>query len=115
MYSVFLASSKRDAYSGQKRFGTCQRRRNDMRFGRRLTLLVAVNLAFLVASGSAAQAAYYNTYTDIASTPDTSCCTGVQGFAAGATYLYSIKTHTNYDDIAVIYRVNKTTGERVLM
>ncbi|MFI5894930.1 hypothetical protein ACIA5D_33005 [Actinoplanes sp. NPDC051513] len=64
---------------------------------------------------AAAQAAYYNTYTDIASTPDTSCCTGVQGFAAGTTYLYSIKNHTGYDDIAAIYRVNKTTGERVVM
>jgi hypothetical protein len=72
-------------------------------------------LGLLALPLSAAQAAYYNTYTDIASTPDTSCCTGVQGFAAGATYLYSIKNHTNFDDLSVIYRVNKTTGERVLM
>jgi hypothetical protein len=50
--------------------------------------------------GHAAQAAYYNTYTDIASTPNTSCCTGAQGFAAGTTYLYSIKNHTNYDDVS---------------
>ncbi|WP_230690322.1 hypothetical protein [Catellatospora paridis] len=72
-------------------------------------------LSLLLLSGQAAQAAYYNTYTDIASTPDTSCCTGVQGFAAGATYLYSVKNHTDYDDVSVIYRVHKTTGERVLM
>jgi hypothetical protein len=72
-------------------------------------------LGLLALPLNAAQAAYYNTYTDIASTPDTSCCTGVQGFAAGATYLYSIKNHTNYDDLSVIYRVHKTTGERVLM
>jgi hypothetical protein len=64
---------------------------------------------------AAAHAAYYNTYTDIAGTPDTSCCTGAQGFAAGTTYLYSIKNHTGADDIAAIYRVNKTTGERVVM
>jgi hypothetical protein len=71
----------------------------------------------MVAGGPAvaARADYYNSYTDIASTPDTSCCTGVQGFGAGATYLYSIKNHTDADDVAVIYRVNKTTGERVLM
>ncbi|NUT20804.1 MAG: hypothetical protein HOV77_16605 [Hamadaea sp.] len=62
-----------------------------------------------------ANAAYYNTYTTIAGLPNTSCCTGVQGFAAGATYLYSVKNHTNYDDLAVIYRVNKNTGDRVLM
>ncbi|HEX5200230.1 MAG TPA: hypothetical protein VFW27_09855 [Actinoplanes sp.] len=75
-------------------------------------------LAMAVFAGwpaAAAQAAYYNTYTDIAATPDTSCCTGVQGFAAGSTYLYSIKNHTGHDDIAAIYRVNKTTGERVVM
>lgn len=63
----------------------------------------------------AAQAAYYNTYADIAGTPDLSCCTGAQGFAAGSTYLYSVKNHTDVDDVAAIYRVNKTTGDRVLM
>jgi len=72
-------------------------------------------LSSLVLFGQAAQAAYYNTYTDIASTPNTSCCTGAQGFAAGATYLYSIKNRTNYDDLSVIYRVNKNNGARVLM
>ncbi|MFC3990999.1 hypothetical protein [Actinoplanes siamensis] len=79
---------------------------------------VVCGLAAAMVTGApavAAQAAYYNTYTDIASTPDTSCCTGAQGFAAGSTYLYSIKNHTNYDDTAVIYRINKNTGERVLM
>lgn len=71
----------------------------------------------MIAGGppAAAQAAYYNTYTDLAGTPDTSGCTGVQGFAAGTTYLYSIKTNTGSDTLAVIYRVNKTTGERVVM
>ncbi|GIF62830.1 hypothetical protein Ais01nite_08650 [Asanoa ishikariensis] len=77
--------------------------------------MVVTILALLALPLNAAQAAYYNTYTDIASTPDTSCCTGVQGFAAGSTYLYSIKNHTNYDDVSVIYRVHKTTGARVLM
>ncbi|WP_027346943.1 hypothetical protein [Hamadaea tsunoensis] len=86
-----------------------------MRFGRRLTLAIVMIVGLLVVPGQAAQAAYYNTYTDIASTPNTSCCTGAQGFAAGSTYLYSIKNHTDYDDLAVIYRVNKTTGDRVLM
>ncbi|MEV6965245.1 hypothetical protein AB0M47_09015 [Hamadaea sp. NPDC051192] len=77
--------------------------------------MVGIVFGLLAMSGQAAQAAYYNTYSDIASLPNTSCCTGVQGFAAGSTYLYSVKNHTNYDDLAVIYRVNKTTGDRVLM
>src|SRR6185503_10442443 len=58
---------------------------------------------------------YYNTYSDIADTPNVNGCTGAQGFAAGSTYLYSIKNRTGSDDLAVIYRVNKTTGDRVLM
>ncbi|MFD0816862.1 hypothetical protein [Micromonospora zhanjiangensis] len=80
-----------------------------------MTMVAGLVLGLLALSGQPAQAAYYNTYSTIASTPNTSCCTGVQGFAAGSTYLYSVKNHTNYDDLAVIYRVNKTTGERVLM
>ncbi|MEV4534082.1 hypothetical protein AB0J82_09645 [Asanoa sp. NPDC049518] len=86
-----------------------------MRFAKRLSIVVALVVGLLALSVNAAQAAYYNTYTDIASTPDTSCCTGVQGFAAGSTYLYSVKNHTNVDDVSVIYRIHKTTGARVLM
>ncbi|GAA1412064.1 hypothetical protein ACFQZ4_47195 [Catellatospora coxensis] len=86
-----------------------------MRLGGRLATSVALVLGLLALTGQPAQAAYFNTYTDIADTPNTSCCTGVQGFAAGSTYLYSIKNHTNVDDVSVIYRVHKTTGERVLM
>lgn len=64
---------------------------------------------------SPALADYHNTYSDIAGTPDTNGCTGAQGFAAGSTYLYSIKNRTGSDDLAVIYRVDRTTGDRVLM
>lgn len=84
-------------------------------FGR-LALVLAVALGSVLLSGPAAQAAYYNDYTNVASTPDVSGATGVQGFAAGATYLYSIKTRTSRDhDISVIYRVNRSTGARVVM
>ncbi|MEV6970579.1 hypothetical protein AB0M47_36285 [Hamadaea sp. NPDC051192] len=86
-----------------------------MRFARRLATVTLLAAGLLVLTGPAAQAAYYNTYTTIAGTPDTGCCTGVQGFAAGSTYLYSIKNHSGYDDVSAIYRVHKTTGARVLM
>jgi hypothetical protein len=72
-------------------------------------------LGFVVLSGPAAQAAYYNEYTDIASTPDTQGCTGAQGFAAGATYLYSIKNRTSDNGRAAIYRINKSTGAKTVM
>ncbi len=87
-----------------------------MRFGNRLVISVAMVLGFVIVSGPAAQAAYYNTYSDIASTPDVNGATGTQGFAAGATYLYSIKTRTsNNHDRSVIYRVKKSTGSKEVM
>lgn len=63
-----------------------------------------------------AGAAYYNTYSDVASTPDSNGATGAQGFAASSTYLYSVKTRTSQDDDrSVIYRVEKPSGKRVVM
>lgn len=77
--------------------------------GSRLATIAAIALTTVVVTAPAAQAAYYNTYSDIADAPDYGAgITGAQGFAAGATYLYSIKTRTSQDhDISVIYRANK--------
>jgi hypothetical protein len=86
-----------------------------MRVGRRLVIMAPVIAGVVALTESPALAAYYNTYSDIADTPDTNDCTGAQGFAAGSTYLYSIKNRTGSDDLSVIYRVNKATGDRVLM
>jgi hypothetical protein len=86
-----------------------------MRFSGRLAVMTAIVMGFVVLFGPAAQAAYYNGYSTVASTPDAYDCTGAQGFAAGSTYLYSIKNRTSDDGRAVIYRVNKTTGEKVVM
>lgn len=77
--------------------------------------LLAVTVAgVLLGTSSPAQAAYYNEYTTIAETPDSNGATAAQAFAAGSTYLYSVKT-TGDDARSVIYRVDKTTGARVLM
>jgi hypothetical protein len=86
-----------------------------MRVGRRLVIMAPVIAGVVALTESPALAAYYNTYSDIADTPDTNGCTGAQGFAAGSTYLYSVKNRTGSDDLSVIYRVNKATGDRVLM
>lgn len=77
--------------------------------GSRLATMAAIALTTVVVTAPAAHAAYYNTYSDIADTPDYGAgITGAQGFAAGSTYLYSIKTRTAENhDIAVIYRANK--------
>jgi hypothetical protein len=84
--------------------------------GTRLATLAAVSLTAVLATAPAAQAAYYNTYSDIADAPDVGAYTGAQGFAAGATYLYSIKTRTsNDDDRSLIYRANRSGGSATLM
>lgn len=55
-----------------------------MRSGRRWAIVVMVIAGVLGLTGQPALAAYYNTYTDIASTPDTNGCTGAQGFATAS-------------------------------
>lgn len=86
-----------------------------MRLSSRLAIVVAL-VTGLVGLAGPADAAYYNTYSDVAGTPDASGATAAQGFAAGSTYLYSIKTRSSQnDDRSVIYRVNKSTGARVVM
>lgn len=84
-----------------------------MQVGRRLVIMAPVIAGVVALTESPALAAYYNTYSDIADTPNTNGCTAAQGFAAGATYLYSIKNHN--DELSVIYRINKSTGDRELM
>jgi hypothetical protein len=87
-----------------------------MRVSTRLAIVVALVSGLVGLTTPTATAAYYNTYSDVASTPDASGATAAQGFAAGSTYLYSIKTRSsNNDDRSVIYRVNKSTGARVVM
>lgn len=80
----------------------------------RFLSLFALAVSLVLVSGAAAQAAYYNEYSDVGSTPDTAGTTATQGFAAGSTYLYSVKIR-GAEDRAVIYRVNKDTGAREVM
>lgn len=86
-----------------------------MRFSGRIAALVTMILGFVILSGPAAQAAYFNDYTTKASTPDKYGTSGAQGFAAGSTYLYSIKNRTSDNGRAIIYRVNKSTGAKTIM
>ncbi|WP_300678578.1 hypothetical protein [Nocardioides sp.] len=87
-----------------------------MRLSTRITSIAATVAVVLLLASQAANAAYYNTYADVASTPDVSGATSTQGFAAGSTYLYSVKTRSAQDDDrAVIYRVNKDTGATEVM
>ncbi len=78
---------------------------------------LTVGLSLTVASPSWA-ATTYDSYTTKATLPDYDCgadsCTAAQGFAVTSNYLYSIKTDSAHEK-SVIYRVDRETGDRVLM
>jgi hypothetical protein len=90
-----------------------------MRRRNRLAMLMTPVLAATVAMGSPSQAATtYSSYSTKAAAPNYDCgsdaCTATQGFAVTTNYLYTIKTDSD-DEKSVIYRVNRETGDRVLM
>lgn len=74
-----------------------------------LLLLAAVALAPLTAS-----AAYYNTYTTVATLPNANGCAATQGFDTGSTYAYSVKINGD-DTSAILLRTHKSTGATTLM
>lgn len=82
----------------------------------RLGLGAAV-VGAVVMTAPAGQAAtgYYSTYQDEGNTPNVGEHTGAQAFAAGSTYLYSIKNRTRDNGSAVIYRIPKDTEKAQLM
>lgn len=69
------------------------------------TTLIIPNTAF---------AAYYNTYTTVATLGNANSCYSTQGFGVGSTYTYSIKVN-NDDTRAVIYRTKMSDGTTTLM
>jgi len=60
------------------------------------------------------RAAYYNSYTTVATIPNSNGCYATQGFDTGSTYAYSAKINSD-DTTAVIYRTNKSDGSTTLM
>ena len=61
-----------------------------------------------------AYAAYYNTYTKLATIPNGEGCNRAQGFAAGSSYIYSAKCNDN-ESKQVIYRTRISDGTTTLM
>jgi hypothetical protein len=90
-----------------------------LRSAGRLVATAAAALALVATTGAAANAAYYNSYTTVAPIPQSAGITGMQGFAAGSTYLYSIKIDSNPPagtaPNSMIYRTDKDTGATQVM
>lgn len=76
---------------------------------------VATLATFGMASPAEGAQTHYNKYTSIGAISTVHDCPSAQAFAAGSTWLYSIKIRSSDDGRAVIYRTNKTTGESHVM
>lgn len=71
-------------------------------------------LLSLLAFPLAACAAYYNTYTTVATLPNANSCYQTQGFDTGSTYAYSAKVKSD-NTRAIILRTKKSDGTTTLM
>ncbi len=83
----------------------------------RATMVAAAVCALLVLAPAAANAAYYNTYTTVATLGDGNdgSYTTDEGFAVGTTYTYSIKLDGSSGSRAEIYRTDMSDGTTTLM
>ena len=79
-----------------------------------LTLLVLCSLLTVFPGNTVANAAYFNTYSDIASLPNSNSCASMQGMAIGKTYIYCIKRDDN-DANCIIYKVARESKNKLLM
>ncbi|WNQ10874.1 hypothetical protein MJA45_25175 [Paenibacillus aurantius] len=84
------------------------------KFRKRFILWTALVLSVAMLLPLTASAAYYNTYTDVATLGNANDCYVAQGFAVGSTYAYSVKINGD-DTKAVIYRTNMSDGTTTLM
>lgn len=59
-------------------------------------------------------AAYYNTYSTVATIPNGNGCNRAQGFAVGSSYVYTAKCNDD-ESKQVIYRTKISDGSTTLM
>lgn len=81
---------------------------------KRFTLVVAFLLCIMILIPLTANAAYYNTYTTVATLDNANNAYAAQGFAVGSTYTYSVKVNSD-NTKAVIYRTKMSDGTTTLM
>ena len=84
-----------------------------MKINTRISTFV-ISLLCAVAFSITANAAYYNTYTTVATIPNGNGCNRTQGFAVGSTYVYTAKCNDN-ESKQVIYRTKISDGSTTLM
>lgn len=81
---------------------------------KRFILFVVLILCTAMMIPFTASAAYYTTYTTVATLPNDNTCYSTQGLSVGTTYCYSAKLSDD-ESRAVIYRTHMTDGTTTLM
>ena len=85
-----------------------------MKINTRISASVISLLCAVVLFSVTANAAYYNTYTTVATIPNGNGCNRTQGFAVGSTYVYTAKCNDD-ESKQVIYRTKMSDGSTTLM
>ena len=75
-------------------------------------LVISLILAMLLSI--TATAAYYNTYSTVATIPNENGCNRAQGFAVGSSYVYTAKCNDD-ESKQVIYRTKMSDGTITIM
>jgi hypothetical protein len=81
----------------------------------RLTVFALALSAAIVMAPAAANAAYYNEYTTVATLGNANGCTAAEGFAVGSTYTYTVKIDGSTPAKGIIYRTKMSDGSTTLM
>lgn len=85
-----------------------------MKINTRIRAFVVSLLCAVALLSVTANAAYYNTYTTVATIPNGNGCNRTQGFAVGSTYVYTAKCNDD-ESKQVIYRTKMSDGSTTLM
>lgn len=85
-----------------------------MRRRKSIKNFVALTLAAISLLMVSAAAAYYNTYSTVATIPNGNGCNRAQGFAVGSSYVYTVKCNDD-ESKQVIYRTKTSDGTTTLM
>lgn len=85
-----------------------------MKINTRVRAFVVFLLCTVVLFSVTASAAYYNTYTTVATIPNGNGCNRTQGFAVGSSYVYTAKCNDD-ESKQVIYRTKMSDGSTTLM
>lgn len=78
------------------------------------TRILAIVVGLISVLPVMAYAAYYNTYTGVATIGNDNSCNRAQGFAVGSSYVYTAKCNDN-ESKQVIYRTKISDGSTTLM